>query len=72
MKKITCCAKREKKITCHKEKSHPPLHISKLMVRPLEEYTTHSNTDFSIVQDTFCQSHFCTLFVNHIFVEDNN
>ena len=29
MEKITCCAKREKKITCSEEKSQPPmaLHI---------------------------------------------
>ena len=24
LKKITCCTKREKKITCHEEKSQPP------------------------------------------------
>ena len=32
LKKITCCAKREKKITCHEEKSKPPGYQ---MVRPL-------------------------------------
>ena len=30
--KLTCCAKREKKITCHKEKSQPPGYH---MIRPL-------------------------------------
>ena len=46
-KKITYCAKRQKKITCHEEKSKPPPGYH--MVRPLVVSILHNCTLHSIL-----------------------